>query len=80
MFTMAKVGQYVTDWAGDPGAVTSFKTRFTKPVVVPADRGNSVTVAGKVVAKDGSTATLELTATSSEGENVAQAQAVVKLA
>jgi acyl dehydratase len=80
MYTMARVGQYVTDWAGDPGAVVRFKTRFTKPVVVSKDAGNSVTVAGKVAAKEGTTVTLELSATSSEGENVAQAEAVVTLA
>src|SRR5688572_9795415 len=55
MHSMAKIGQFVTDWAGDPGAVLRFKTRFTKPVVVPAGAGNTVTVSGKVAEKSGNT-------------------------
>lgn len=80
MFTMARVGQYVTDWAGDPGAVTRFKTRFTKPVVVDNAAGNTVTVSGKVAKKlEGNRVLLELAATSQEGENVAAAEAEVSL-
>src|ERR1700712_4961764 len=37
MLTMALAAQYVADWAGDPAAVRSFSTRFTRPVVVPDD-------------------------------------------
>ncbi len=80
MHTMAKIGQYVTDWAGDPGAVVRFKTRFTKPVVVSKDAGNSVTVSGKVTSKEGRNVTLTLAAFTPEGTNVAEAEAVVKLA
>lgn len=79
MQTMARVGQFVTDWCGDPGAVVSFKTRFTSPVVVPNDTGATVTVIGKVVEKlpDG-TVRLELSAANGE-TNVAAAEAVVRL-
>ncbi|MCU1574123.1 MAG: acyl dehydratase [Micrococcaceae bacterium] len=35
MFTMGAAVQLVTDWAGDPGAVLDYQTRFTKPVPVP---------------------------------------------
>lgn len=35
MFTMATAARVATDWAGDPGAVVSYGTKFTKPVVVP---------------------------------------------
>ena len=35
MFTMAQAGRFVTEWAGDPGAVTEFSVRFSAPVVVP---------------------------------------------
>src|SRR3954447_11609309 len=37
MLTMALAGRIVTDWVGDPGAVTEFGVRFTRPVVVPDD-------------------------------------------
>lgn len=79
MHTMAEVGRYVTDWAGDPGAVMRFKTRFTKPVVVPRDAGNDVTVSGRVTSKQGTRVVLELTAVSADGANVAEAEAEVDL-
>jgi acyl dehydratase len=81
MQTMAKIGQYVTDWAGDPAAVVRFKTRFTKMVVVPAAGGNTVTVTGKVVGKlESNRVLLELAATTSEGDVAGQAEAEVVLA
>ena len=79
MHSMAKIGQYVTDWAGDPGAVTRFKTRFTSMVVVPAGTGNTVTISGTVTAKNDNVATLKLSAATSDGE-VATAEADVTLA
>ena len=49
MYTMALAGRLVTEWAGDPGAVLSFGTRFTRPVVVPDDdEGALVELTGKV--------------------------------
>ena len=79
MFTMARIGQFVTDWTGDPGSVKRFKTRFTQPVVVPNDAGNKVTVSGKVAKKlDGNRVLLELSAAVGE-TNVGQAEAEVEL-
>ena len=37
MLTMAAALRVVTDWTGDPAAVTGYAVRFTKPVVVPDD-------------------------------------------
>jgi acyl dehydratase len=80
MFTMARVGQFVTDWTGDPGAVKRFKTRFTQPVVVPNDAGNKVTVSGKVARKlDANRVLLELSAAVGD-INVGLAEAEVELA
>ena len=79
MFTMAKIGQYVTDWAGDPAAVVRFKTRFTQMVIVPKDAGNTVTVTGKVAKKDGNRVTLDLEAAVGD-LNVGKAEAEVELA
>lgn len=48
----------MTEWAGDPGAVVDYQTRFTKPVVVPNAYGTAVepsttlTVSGVVGALD----------------------------
>ena len=35
MLTMALAVGPITQWAGNPGAVIDYRTRFTKPVVVP---------------------------------------------
>ncbi len=79
MFTMARIGQFVTDWTGDPGAVKRFKTRFTQPVVVPNDTGNKVTVTGKVTKKlDGNRVVLQLSAAVGE-TNVGLGEAEVEL-
>ena len=79
MHTMGKIGQYVTDWAGDPAAVEKFQTRFTAMVVVPKDGGASVTVSGTVAEKlDDGRARLELQAESA-GQVVGQAEAIVRL-
>src|SRR6266571_2633955 len=49
MFTMAQAGRYVTDWAGDAGALVEFGVRFSAPVVVPDDEaGAAIEVSGTV--------------------------------
>jgi acyl dehydratase len=53
MLTMAFAGRLVTEWAGDPGAVVSFGTKFTRPVVVPDDEvGATVELTGRVASRD----------------------------
>jgi acyl dehydratase len=80
MHTMARMGQYITDWTGDPGAVELFKTRFSAMVVVPADGGNTVTVAGKVSeALEGERVRIDLLATTQDGAAVAKGEAIVAL-
>jgi acyl dehydratase len=52
MYTMAQAGKFVTEWAGDPGAVTDFGVRFSAVVAVPDDdEGAIIEVSGKVLAK-----------------------------
>ena len=71
MFTMGAAVGLVTEWAGDPGAVVDYQTRFTKPVVVPNAYGTAVepsttlTVSGVVGALDAEarTARVDLTVT-----------------
>ena len=80
MHTMGRMGEYVTDWSGDPGALEQFKTRFSAMVVVPADGGNTVTVAGTVAEKlEGDRVRLDLLATTPDGATVAKGEAVVAL-
>jgi acyl dehydratase len=81
MFTMAQAGRYVTDWAGDAGAVVEFGVRFSAPVVVPDDDvGATIEVSGTVEDKlDGNRVVLGLTARSDEAKVLTRARAVVRL-
>ncbi|MCB5907949.1 MaoC family dehydratase [Streptomyces pinistramenti] len=84
MFTMAEAARVVTDWAGDPAAVTEYGVRFTKPVVVPNDgTGALIEVSGKVAAKlddDARTVRVDLTAMSAGQKVLGMSRAVVRLA
>ncbi len=81
MLTMALAGRFVTEWAGDPGAVTEFGVRFSSPVVVPDDdKGALVEVSGVVTGKlDGHQVTVDVTARSGETKVLTRAHAVVRL-
>ena len=81
MFTMAQAGRYVTDWAGDAGAMVEFGVRFSAPVVVPDDdAGATIQVGGTVEEKlDGNRVVLGLTARSGEAKVLTRARAVVRL-
>lgn len=80
MHTMARIGQFVTDWCGDPGALEKFRNRFTSPLVVPNDGGTTVKVSGVVAEKlEGNLVRLELSADVGE-TNVSKAEAIVRLA
>ena len=81
MFTMAQAGRYVTDWAGDAGAMVEFGVRFSAPVVVPDDDvGATIEVSGTVEDKlDGNRVVLGLTARSGEAKVLTRARAVVRL-
>ena len=81
MLTMAHAARVLTRWAGDPGAVLDYTTRFTKPVVVGYDGGADVEVSGRVTEKlDDRRVRVELTATSAGTKVLGQARAVVRLA
>jgi acyl dehydratase len=81
MFTMAQAGRYVTDWAGDAGAMVEFGVRFSAPVVVPDDdAGATIEVSGKVEEKlGGNRVVLGLTARSGGAKVLTRARAVVRL-
>jgi len=83
MLTMATVARLVTEWAGDPGAVVDYVTRFTKPVPVPDDDGGaSLEVSGVVAVKDDDARTVrvDLVAVCCGQKVLGKAQAVVRLA
>lgn len=81
MYTMALAGRFVSEWAGDPGAVTEFAVRFSAPVVVPDDdEGASVELAGTVTEQlEGGQVAVELTARSDGAKVLTRARAVVRL-
>jgi acyl dehydratase len=82
MLTMALAGRFLTEWAGDPGAVLGFEVRFSAPVVVPDDdKGATVDVAGVITEKlEGNRVAVKLTARSGDEKVLSRARAVVRLA
>jgi acyl dehydratase len=81
MFTMAQGGRFVTDWAGDPGAVIEYGVRFSAPVVVPDEGGAMLEISGKVEDKlPGNKVVVALTARSAGQKVLTRAKAVVRLA
>ena len=82
MFTMAQGGRFVTDWAGDPGAVVDYGVRFSSMVVVPDDEeGAVITVSGVVEEKlEDKRVVVALTARSGGSRVLSKARAVVQLA
>jgi acyl dehydratase len=81
MFTMAQAGRYVTDWAGDAGALVEFGVRFSAMVPVPDDdTGATIEVSGTVEEKlDGNLVAVALTARSGDAKVLTRARAVVRL-
>ncbi|WP_154606046.1 MULTISPECIES: MaoC family dehydratase [Arthrobacter] len=85
MFTMGAAVQLVTDWVGDPSAVTAYGTRFTKPVPV-ADLagapGAVVQILGVIGAlnAEASTARVDLAVTLDGQKVLVKAQATVRVA
>jgi acyl dehydratase len=62
MYTMALAARAVTGWFPD-AEVVSFGCKFTNPVVVPAEGGVDLEVAGEVKATDDELTTVVLTVT-----------------
>ena len=81
MFTMALAGRFLTEWAGDPAAVTEYGVRFSAPVVVPDDdKGTTVEMSGVVTGKlDGNQVTVDVTARSGDTKVLTRARATVRL-
>ncbi|MBS1889199.1 MAG: MaoC family dehydratase N-terminal domain-containing protein [Actinobacteria bacterium] len=81
MLTMALAGRLVTDWAGDPGAVEDFSTRFSGMVPVGVEGPAMVVVEGTVTELlDGGRVVVELTVEAGRSAVLKAARAVVNLA
>ncbi len=81
MWTMGAAVGVVTDWAGDPGRVVEYRTRFTRPVPVPADDEAVLDVVATVGALDldAGTARIDLDVTLAGSKVLGRAQVVVRL-
>jgi acyl dehydratase len=81
MYTMAQAGRYVSEWAGDPGAVTEFGVRFSAMVPVPDDdQGATIEVSGTVAEKLGDNkVAVDLIARADGNKVLTRARAVVRL-
>ncbi len=81
MLTMGLAVQVVIDFVGDSGQILDYQVRFTKPVLVDAKSGATVTVSAKVaeIAEDGQSARIDLTAVASELTVLGKAQVRVKI-
>jgi len=80
LLTMGVALRVVTDWVGDPAAVTTYFVRFTKPVVVPdTSDGVEVVFTATVVGIEGTVATVAIEASCAEVKVLGAARAEVEL-
>lgn len=81
MLTMGAAVALVEDWAGDPGRVVDYQTRFTRPVAVPNPGEAAVEVSAVVGAIDleARTVRVDLTVTFEGARVLGKSQAVVAL-
>jgi acyl dehydratase len=84
MLTMGIACRVVTDWLGDPGAVTEYSVRFTRPVVVPDPDGALLQVSGRVSGVEpdedsGGLVNFELTATVNEQTVLARVRVTARV-
>jgi acyl dehydratase len=57
MLTMGLGAGFVSDWSGDPGAVTRYTVRLSQPAVVSAAEGADIEFSGKIKSLDPETRT-----------------------
>ena len=77
MLTMGLAIQPVVDWLGDPARVLDYQVRFTRPVVVDAAEGATVTVVAKVGAIEEDAVRIDLTVSAVGQTVLGKAQARV---
>ena len=80
MLTMGLAVQPVVEWlGGDSGKILDYQVRFTRPVLVDATEGATVTVVAKVGVRDEAGARIDLTVTFNGDTVLGKAQARVAL-
>ena len=81
MLTMGMAIAPLLDALGDPTRVTAYSTRFTNPVVVPADGSVTLHVTATVgsIDQEGRTARIDLTATVDGTAALGRARATIAL-
>lgn len=71
MLTMGLSVETISDWAGAGVVITSYSTRFTRPVVVDPQTGATLTVTAKVAELDAEAGTARIDlVVSAEGKTV----------
>jgi acyl dehydratase len=80
MLTMGVAVQPVVEWLGPRGIVVDYQSKFTRPVLVDADAGASITVVAKVGLVDDDGARIDLTVTFDGATVLGKAQVRVALA
>ena len=78
MLTMGLAVQPVIDWLGTRGVVSDYGVRFTRPVLVDAQEGATVTVVAKVGAILDETTRVDLTVTFADQTVLGKAQVQVR--
>ncbi|MEU5842114.1 MaoC/PaaZ C-terminal domain-containing protein [Rhodococcus sp. NPDC047139] len=80
MLTVALALQTVTEWLGDPTAVLSYETRFTRPVVVDSVHGTELSISAKIGQLDRTERTARIDLTVSAGDQRVLGKTHVRLA
>ena len=80
MLTMGLAVQPVVDWLGARGWVRDYQVRFTRPVLVDATDGATVTIVAKVGAIEEAGARIDLTVTFDDQTVLGKAQVLVAFA
>lgn len=79
MLTMGLAVQSVVDWLGERGIVLEYQVRFTRPVLVDATNGASITVKATIAVTEEEFTRVDLTVTSAEQTVLGKAQVRVSL-
>jgi acyl dehydratase len=79
MLTMGVAVQPVVEWLGGRGVVLDYQVRFTRPVLVDASSGATVTVVAKIGAVEEGAARVDLTVTFNDETVLGKAQVRVSL-
>jgi acyl dehydratase len=80
MLTMGLAVQPVVDWVGDPGRISDYQVRFTRPVVVDPEVGAVVDVTAKVGQLDEASAVARIDLTVKLGDDTVLGKAHVRVA